>query len=130
MLSFLSYANSRRRGRCRSKFAHHLGDGLGRLKRLEDSDGETAHARDVQFAVRDVDEAGDIAAKIEKRLKFDRRFGFAESRPREHGQTQVDSARIQCVDGSDRAWQSWLEGSRGRSTEQMPCAGTGRDAKS
>ena len=34
-----------------AEFAHHLGDGLGRLKRLEDADGETAQARDVFRAV-------------------------------------------------------------------------------
>lgn len=53
----------------------------------------------MQLAIRDVDEAGNVAAQIEQRMKLEGSLGFAESRPWKHAQTQVDGARIQRVDG-------------------------------
>lgn len=53
----------------------------------------------VQLPVRDVDEARDIAAKIEERMELDGGLGLAKPRPGKHRQAQVDGARVECVDG-------------------------------
>ena len=39
----------------------------------------------VQLAVRNVDEARDVAAKIQQRVHLDRRLGRPEMRPRKEG---------------------------------------------
>jgi len=52
----------------------------------------------VQFAIADVDEAGDVAAQVEQRMQLDRCFCRAKRSPRKHRQTQIDGGRIQCVD--------------------------------
>ena len=49
------------------------------------------------FAAGNVHETRDIPAKIEKRMKFDGALSFAELRPREECQTQIDGGRVQCV---------------------------------
>ena len=52
----------------------------------------------VQFAVRHVDEARNVAAQIEQRVHLHRRLGRAEMRPRKHRQTQIDGRRIERID--------------------------------
>src|ERR1700748_3206878 len=52
----------------------------------------------VQFAVRDVDEARDVAAQVQQRVHLDRRLGRAEMRPRKDRQTKVDGRRIERID--------------------------------
>ena len=52
----------------------------------------------VQFAVADVQERGNVAAQIQKRVQLDGRLGRAKRSPRKHRQAQVDGAGIQRVD--------------------------------
>ena len=52
----------------------------------------------VQFAVADVDEAGNVATQVEQRMQLDRCFGRTKRRPWKHRQAQIDRGRIQCVD--------------------------------
>ena len=52
----------------------------------------------VQFAVRNVDEARDVAAQVQQRMHLDRRLGRAEMRPRKDRQTKVDGRRIERID--------------------------------
>jgi hypothetical protein len=52
----------------------------------------------VQFAVRNVDEARDVAAQVQQRVHLDRRLGRAEMRPRKDRQTKVDGRRIERID--------------------------------
>ena len=53
----------------------------------------------VQLAVRDVDEARDVAAQIEQRVHLHRRLGGTKMRPRKHRQAQIDGGRVERVDG-------------------------------
>lgn len=57
------------------------------------------HVDLVPLAVRDMDEAGNVAAQVEQRMQFDRCLGCAEWRPWKHRQAQVDGRGIQCIDG-------------------------------
>ena len=50
----------------------------------------------VQFAVRDMDEAGDVASQIEQRMHLHRRLGGAKQGPREERQTQIDARLSGC----------------------------------
>ena len=52
----------------------------------------------VQFAVGDVDEAGNSAAQVEQRVQLHGRFGRAKLGPRKQRQAQVDSGGIQGID--------------------------------
>src|SRR5882757_1792016 len=52
----------------------------------------------VQLAVRDVDEARDIAAQIEQGVHLHRRLGGAKVRPWKQRQAQVDGSGVQSVD--------------------------------
>ena len=52
----------------------------------------------VQFAIADVDEAGNVAAQVEQRMQLDRRFGRTKRSPRKYRKAQIDGGRIQCVD--------------------------------
>src|SRR5271156_4776353 len=49
----------------------------------------------VQLAIRDVDEARDVAAQIQERVHLHRRLGRAEMRPREDRQAEVDGGRVE-----------------------------------
>ena len=51
----------------------------------------------MQFAVGNMDEAGDVATQIEQRVHLHRRFGGAKLRPRKHRQAQIDGGRIQRI---------------------------------
>ena len=53
---------------------------------------------DVQFAVADMNEAGDVAAQVEQRMQLDRRFGRTKQSPWKYRQAQIDGGRIQRVD--------------------------------
>jgi len=53
----------------------------------------------VQLAVRDMDEARDVAAQIQQGVHLHRRLGRAEVRPGENRQTQIDGRRVERVDG-------------------------------
>src|SRR5215204_1105004 len=52
----------------------------------------------LQLAVRDVDEARDVAAQIEQRVHLYRRLGGAKVRPWKQRQAQVDGGRVQSID--------------------------------
>jgi len=52
----------------------------------------------VQFAITDVDEAGNVAAQVEQRMQLDGRLGRPKRSPRKYRQAQIDRGRIQCVD--------------------------------
>src|SRR5260370_37090392 len=52
----------------------------------------------VQLAVRDVDEARDVAAQIEQGVHLHRRLGGAKMRPWKQRQAQVDGGGVQSVD--------------------------------
>jgi hypothetical protein len=52
----------------------------------------------VQLAIRNVDEARDVAAQVQQRVHLDRRLGCAEMRPRKDRQTKVDRRRIERID--------------------------------
>jgi hypothetical protein len=52
----------------------------------------------VGFSVGDVNEAGDVAPKIQQGVQSDGGFGRAKRRPGEHRQTQVDGGRVERVD--------------------------------
>ena len=51
----------------------------------------------VQLSVGNIDEARDIAAQVQQRVYFYRRFGGSEMRPWEQRQTQVNGGRVQRV---------------------------------
>ena len=57
------------------------------------------HVDIVQFPVGDVNEARDVAAQIDKRVKLDCRFGRTKWCPRKQHQTQIDRRSIERVDG-------------------------------
>jgi len=46
----------------------------------------------------DVDKAREGAAKVQERMRFDGRLGFAKSCPREQGQAQIDRGGVEGVD--------------------------------
>ena len=52
----------------------------------------------VQLAVRDVNEARDVAAQIEQRVHLHRRLGGAKVRPWKQRQAQIDGRGIQSID--------------------------------
>jgi hypothetical protein len=52
----------------------------------------------MQLAVRDVDEAWDIAAQIEQRVHLHGGFGGPEMGPIEHRHAQIDGRGIQRID--------------------------------
>ena len=47
----------------------------------------------------DVEEGEDVAAQIEQRVEFDRRFGALERRPAEQGEAEIDGGGVERVDG-------------------------------
>lgn len=51
----------------------------------------------VQLAVRDMNEAGNIAAQIQQRVHLYRRFGGTEQRPGKQRQAPIDGGRIQRI---------------------------------
>ena len=51
----------------------------------------------VRLAVCDVHEGGNVASEIDGRVNLDRSFGLAKACPREHGQTQIDGARVEGI---------------------------------
>ena len=53
----------------------------------------------VEFAVRDVDEARDVAPEIEQGVHFHRRLGRPEMRPRKDRQAEINGRRVERVDG-------------------------------
>ena len=53
----------------------------------------------VHFPIGNVDKTGDVAAQIDQRMELDSRLVSAEFRPREEGQTKIDSRGIEDVDG-------------------------------
>lgn len=53
----------------------------------------------VELAVGDVDERGDVAPQVQKRMQLDGGFALAKWRPREYGQAEVDGCRVEGVDG-------------------------------
>ena len=55
------------------------------------------HLDVAQLAVRDVDKAGNIAAKVEQRMHLHCRLGGAKQRPRKERQAQIDGRRVQRV---------------------------------
>ena len=57
------------------------------------------HIHVPHLAVADVNERGNRASQVQKRMHLDRRLGGAEGRPAEHTQTQIDGARIERVNG-------------------------------
>ena len=56
----------------------------------------------VQLAVRDVDEAWDVATQVKQRVHLHRGFGRAKVRPRKHRQAQIDRRRVQGIDGAGK----------------------------
>ena len=52
----------------------------------------------VQLAVRNVDEARNIAAQVQQRVHLDRRLGRAEMCPRKDRQTKIDGRRVERID--------------------------------
>ena len=53
----------------------------------------------VEFAVRDVDEARNVAPEIEQGVYFHRRLGRPEMRPRKDRQAEINGRRVERVDG-------------------------------
>jgi hypothetical protein len=53
----------------------------------------------VPLAVRDMDEARDVAAQIQQHMHFHRGFGRTKRRPWEYRQARVDGRDIQRIDG-------------------------------
>jgi len=55
----------------------------------------------VHFPMSNHDHCGNASPEIEKGVEFHRPFAFSEFCPGEKRQTQIDSRRIQCIDGVD-----------------------------
>jgi hypothetical protein len=64
----------------------------------------------MQLAVRDVDEARDIAAQIQERVHLHGGLGRAEMRPGKHRQTEIDGRRVERVDGVGKVQPEILAG--------------------
>ena len=63
-------------------------------------EGESIEPVDVMhLSIRDMDECRDWSPQIQLGMHLDRGFGFAETRPREQRQTQLDGGRVDSVDG-------------------------------
>lgn len=62
----------------------------------------------VQLAIADMNEAGDISAKVEQGMQLDCCFGRAKWSPRKYRQAQIDSGRIQCVDRLQEIDAKWF----------------------
>ena len=56
------------------------------------------HTDFVHLAIADMNEAGNIAAQVQERMQFDRRFGCAKRCPRVQRQAQIDGRGIERVD--------------------------------
>ena len=51
----------------------------------------------MHFSIGNADKRGDVAVQIQQRVHLDGGFVFAESRPGEKGQAQVDGGRVQRI---------------------------------
>ena len=60
---------------------------------------QVQHVDFVHLAIGDVDESGDRAPKIEKRVQLHCRLGRAKRRPREHRQAEIDRRGIERIHG-------------------------------
>src|ERR1019366_5569950 len=51
----------------------------------------------MHFAVGNTQEHGDVAMQVDQSVHLHRAFAFAETSPREHGQTQVDGGGVKSI---------------------------------
>ena len=89
---------------------------------------QVEHVDIVQFAVGDVDEAGNVATQVEQRVHFHRGFGLAERRPGKQRQAEVDGGGIEGVDRVRQLQPQVLFGIQPSGLGDQPLRELGEDA--